>query len=99
MKKSVKLLGIIGGACGALAAGRLLCAYRGMKKREAELEKNPVYRLKQRLATIQRTPEQTVVTLPNNLFFIERLRVCAKILAAKNKAAKEVSPDENGSEI
>lgn len=85
MNRFCKTLTVAGLAAGGYAAVSFYREYRKMKKIEDTLESLPLHQLKKKLTTIRKEDDQIVFTVPNDMLFADKLRVCANILTAKSK--------------
>ena len=89
MKKAGKVLGVIGLTVGACCAVSLAHEYRKMKKVERALDALPLHQLKKRLSHIKKESGQTVISIPDDMLFVDKLRVCASILSSKSECCEQ----------
>lgn len=89
MKKSMKYICVITGGATLYAGASFVKDYRNMKKMEKRLDSLPLHQLKEKLSDIQREKDKTVITIPDNMPVIERLRVCRHVLRGKSREASK----------
>lgn len=80
MKKIVKVAGVIAVGAATGAAISFIKDYRIMKKMEEKMDKMPVNRIKKRLAKVRKSDDETIIEVPKEMVFADRLRVCLHIL-------------------
>lgn len=89
MKKSMRYICVITGGAALYAGASFVKDYRNMKKMEKRLDSLPLHQLKEKLSNIQREKDKTVITIPDNMPVIERLRVCRHVLQGKSREASK----------
>ena len=80
MKKIVKVASVIAVGAAAGAAISFIKDYRTMKRMEEKMEKMPVHKIKKRLAKVHKSEDETIIEVPKEMVFADRLRVCLHIL-------------------
>ena len=80
MKKIVKVASVIAVGAATGAAISFIKDYRTMKKMEEKMDKMPVNRIKKRLAKVRKSDDETIIEVPKEMVFADRLRVCLHIL-------------------
>ena len=80
VKKIVKAALMAGTAAAAISAVSTYRQYHKMKQMEKKLEELPLHRLKKNMATIHRDEEKTVIEVPKETTFLDRVRMSAHIL-------------------
>lgn len=80
MKKIVKVAGVIAVGAAAGAAISFVKDYKTMKKMEEKMDKMPMNKLKKKLAKVRKNENETIIEVPKEMVFADRLRVCLHIL-------------------
>lgn len=87
MNKALKGITVFGAVVGVCALASFIHDYRKMLAVEQKLNSLPLHQIKEKMATIRKGEKQTVIEIPNDMPYADRLRVCASVLTAKKEEA------------